>query len=424
MDKQEPHAQAADASTAHQRLISLDAIRGFAVMGILLMNIIAFAMPQAAYVSPSAFGGTSALDVQLWAVMSVLVDGKMRALFSMLFGASMLLVYERAEAANGDGSHVHKQRMFWLLIFGAVHNYFIWFGDILTLYAACGVAGMILLLLTQAQLRRAALWLIIVSTVYSGLMFATLWIFRLVAMAIGTDPKAIAIYADFMNDISAGSAATNSAEIALFQASYPQITYDRLTTGFFDPLFQLISAAPETLGLMAIGMFLFRSGFLTGAWEENQYRKLMWRAYALGIPASAALTWWSWASGFDPLVTLGNMIAWSLPFRIAVAIGHASLLMLIIKRYSNSAIIARVVATGQAAFSNYLGTSILMTTLFYGYGLGWFGTISRAQAYAIVPFVWLIMLLWSKPWLDHYRYGPFEWLWRSLARGDMQRMRR
>jgi uncharacterized protein len=411
-------------SAPPRRLISLDAIRGFAVMGILLMNIIAFAMPQGAYVSPAAYGGTSLPDLILWSVMSVLVDGKMRGLFSMLFGASMLLVYERAQAANGDGSRVHKWRMLWLLILGAVHYYFIWFGDILTLYALCGLAGMMLLLLDEAQLRRTAIWLMIFSLAVNGLMFAGIWIFKMVAAATGADPALVASYTELMTEIGSSDPAINRAEIALFQGGYGQIVYDRLTDGVFDPLIQFISSAPETLGLMAIGMLLFRNGFLTGAWESARYKKALWRAYAIGLPPSIALTGWSWASGFDPLVTLGNMVAWSLPFRIAVMIGHAALFMLIIKRFAGSAMMARVVAAGQAAFSNYLGTSILMTTLFYGYGLGWFGTLTRTQAYLVVPCVWLLMLLWSKPWLDRYRYGPLEWLWRSLARGEMQRMLR
>ena len=101
-------------------------------------------------------------------------------------------------------------------------------------------------------------------------------------------------------------------------------------------------------------------------------------------------------------------------------IGHAALAMLLIKRFAKTALIGRISAVGQAAFTNYLSTSILMTTLFYGYGFGLFGQMSRWQTYLVVPFVWGIILLWSKPWLDRYRYGPLEWLWRSLARGQIQ----
>lgn len=407
-------------SGTDQRLISLDAIRGFAVMGILLMNIIAFAMPQGAYIDPSVYGGMSTADLVSWAIMSVLVDGKMRGLFSLLFGASMLMVYERAEAVHGNGIGVHRSRMVWLLIFGAIHYYFIWFGDILTTYALCGLVGVILLLLDEAQLRRAAIWLMGISIAISGLPFFGLWGYRFMV----SETSRNAGLATLMAELSQHDADVSRAEIALHQGPYTQMVTDRMTDGLFDPAIQFIASGPETLGLMAIGMLLLRNGFLTGAWDHKRYVRVMTISYAIGLPFSALLTLWSWSSGFDPLVTLGNAISWSLPFHVATMIGHAALLMLIIKRWADSAFIARVAAAGQVAFTNYLGTSILMTLLFDGSGFGWFGTLTRTQAYLVVPFVCALMLLWSKPWLDHFRYGPLEWLWRSLARGEKQRMRR
>jgi uncharacterized protein len=197
-----------------------------------------------------------------------------------------------------------------------------------------------------------------------------------------------------------------------------------LTIGLLDPLVLFVQSAAETLGLMALGMILFRNGFLTGDWTRDRYRGFMIRAYAIGIPPLCALAVGGWLSGFDPVVMLSSFIAWSMPFRIAVMLGHAALLMLIIIRFIDHPMIARVEAAGKAAFTNYLGTSILMTGIFYGWGLGLYGELSRWQVYLIVPLVWAIMLLWSKPWLDRYRYGPLEWLWRSLSRGQMQTMRK
>lgn len=405
-----------------ERYLSLDAIRGFAVMGILLMNIIGFAMPEAAYISPAAYGGTGTADVISWATMFVLVDSKMRGLFSMLFGASMLLVYERAQERHGNGAQVHLRRMVWLLIFGLIHFYFIWYGDILFLYAGCGIVGLFLLNKDEAQLKRLATLLIGANFIFLGSMIAIFWLAAYFAGLPGADAKLIKSQAEMMSDIGNFTPAQAAKDIALHLGTYPQIVWDRMSNQTFDPLWGFFSSALETLGLMALGMMFLRNGFLIGDWDDARYIKTMKRAYLIGIPPSIALALWGWLSGFDPLVTLGNMLVWSTPFRIAVMIGHSALLMLIIKRFANSGMMARVVATGQAAFSNYLGTSILMTFLFYGYGLGWYGQLSRAQAYAVVPFVWVIILLWSKPWLDVYLYGPLEWLWRSLARGERQRM--
>ena len=257
-----------------------------------------------------------------------------------------------------------------------------------------------------------------------GSIFSATWVFDFVARQPGADADLVASYAELMKDIGNPDKAAIAKDIALHQSTYWQITAQKLIDQTWEPLWGFLLSALETLGLMALGMMFFRNGFLTWGWDDACYIKTMKRAYLIGIPPSLALALWSWLSGFDPLVTLGNMLVWSTPFRIAVMIGHSALLMLIIKRCASSEWMARVVATGQAAFSNYLGTSILMTLLFYGYGFGWYGQLSRAQAYLAVPAVWAIMLLWSKLWLDRFAYGPLEWLWRSLARGELQRLRK
>ena len=121
------------------RIATLDIVRGVAVMGILAMNIVGFAMPFQAYFNPTALGPISDADLSSWAVSFVLVDGKMRGLFSFLFGASMLLVIEQAEAKGEPAERIHYRRMFWLLAFGLAHLYLIWFGDILAGYALVGM---------------------------------------------------------------------------------------------------------------------------------------------------------------------------------------------------------------------------------------------------------------------------------------------
>ncbi len=120
------------------RHITLDALRGFAVMGILAMNIIAFAMPEWAYISPKFYGGETHADRISWFVSAVLIDGKMRGLFSLLFGASMMLIIQRADAKGESAYKVHYSRMFWLALFGLAHFFFLWFGDILFTYALIG----------------------------------------------------------------------------------------------------------------------------------------------------------------------------------------------------------------------------------------------------------------------------------------------
>jgi uncharacterized protein len=149
--------------TQSDRHITLDAIRGFAVMGILLLNIVGFSMPDAAYVNPAAWGGTDPLNAGVWAVNFVLFDGKMRGLFSVLFGASMLLVMQRAEAAGQNPRSVHLNRMAWLFVIGTAHFILLWWGDILVPYAICGTLALFFVNKDVKQLLR---WAIILYVLY------------------------------------------------------------------------------------------------------------------------------------------------------------------------------------------------------------------------------------------------------------------
>jgi uncharacterized protein len=115
-------------------------------------------------------------------------------------------------------------------------------------------------------------------------------------------------------------------------------------------------------------------------------------------------------------------MAGTVPFRPLMILATAASIILLAR--PGGTLTERIAAAGRVAFTNYLGTSILLTTLFYGYGLGLFGKLGRAELWVVVIAMWALMLAWSKPWLDRYRYGPFEWLWRSLARWQWQPLRR
>ena len=175
---------------------------------------------------------------------------------------------------------------------------------------------------------------------------------------------------------------------------------------------------------MMLGMAMKKNGFLAGNWERPAYHRWINRLLPAGLLASALLGAIAWAGDFNPIYMLANFFAWSAIPRLMVTIGYAALLILWIRNLSGSAFLDRVVATGRAAFTNYLGTSVIMTTIFYGYGFGLFGHVSRPALWLFVLGAWAVMLLWSKPWLARFQYGPLEWLWRSLARMELQPMRR
>ncbi|MFC3784472.1 uncharacterized protein GGR90_000353 [Sphingopyxis italica] len=401
------------------RLVTLDALRGFAVMGILAMNIVAFAMPEMAYVSPKAYGGETPSDIAAWALGFVLFDGKMRGLFSILFGASMLLIVDRAEAGGQDPGSIHYRRMAWLALFGLSHYFFIWWGDILFLYAA---VGCIAFRFRAWEARRLIKWALALFTL--GVVLTSLFFGAQLAVGNAADNPASPM-AETGREVRAEYAKIDgevTEELALYRGPYLPILSARLDTAI-NPFVGVLMTMFETLPLMMLGMALFRNGFLTGAWAAADYRRTAWRWLPPGVLLTLLVGWLQWRSGFDYLVAVNAFMGWAGPGRLMMTVAYAALLILLIRRAAASAWIVRVAATGRAAFSNYLGTSIVMTTIFYGYGLGLFGDVDRWTLYLICAGMWAAMLLWSKPWLDRFLYGPLEWLWRSLARGKPQPMR-
>jgi uncharacterized protein len=178
----------------------------------------------------------------------------------------------------------------------------------------------------------------------------------------------------------------------------------------------------DTVGLMLIGMAGYKSGFLTGAWRDAQYRKIAVPAIALGIAAGLAVVSYDIASRFYAVGIFAAFVILETPFITIMALGYAALIVLLSRRHG--ALTERIAAAGRCAFTNYLGTSIIASLVFNGWGLGLYGSLSRWQAWLLAPAIWCAMLLWSKPWLDRFNYGPFEWAWRSLSRGKLQPMRK
>ena len=401
------------------RINALDTTRGFAVMGILAMNIISFAMPQNAYISPLAWGSPTELDIGVWASNFVLIDSKMRGLFSMLFGASSLLVIDSALTAGRSAAGTHYARMATLALFGLLHFILLWSGDILLQYA---IVGCCLYVFREASSRA------LVLTGGLFLLFNTLLTTSLYgALALGSLPGApaelAAAHADFVAQFAPDSAAS-VAQYQVYRGDWLGIVaYRVIQDGAFIVTLTL-QYFLETLGLMLIGMALYKSGMLRGAWSPGKLARWRNLSLGLGVAGNLVLLAWQFASDLAVFPVFLSTLVFSLPFDTVMSVGYAALFMGLAQRFGARAWIDRIRAAGRAAFSNYLGSSLVMTSLFYGYGLGLFGEVSRAALWLFVLFGWALMLLWSKPWLTRFYYGPMEWAWRSLSRFALQPMRR
>jgi uncharacterized protein len=406
------------------RILLLDVLRGFAVLGILLMNIIGFGLPSPAYSHPG-FDVSAALSADLvaWATVEVLGEGCMRGLFSLLFGASLLL-FTTGDGAKGAA--LHYRRMGWLFVFGLVDAYLLlWFGDILVCYAICGAllyplrnarARTLLVLAALVALLSTALY----STLHLMLQFAR---DAHEALASGTDPASLpadfkgaaAAWREFSAPYLVGSEALQE-ELSQRRGSYasafawnlPQVNSILF---FVNPVFLLWDA----LMMMLLGMAFYRLGILRGSGSSRALLGLMLGGLTLGLSVNG----WEVARAINGGLALMDTFAqlqWSYHLgRLGMTLGYLGLIAWLLRRGLLSALARRLAAVGRMALSNYLMHSLVALFLFTGAGLGLVGQLGRAQLYLVVLALWLLQLWLSPWWLARHRFGPLEYLWRLLT---------
>lgn len=413
--------EVAPINEAGGRIGSLDFIRGLAVMGILVANIVAFGQPFSAYMWPEGFlvpdgdpGGWQ------WIVQFVAIDSKMRGLFSLLFGAGMVLFMEKAWA-RGATRWLQFRRLCWLLLFGLLHFFLLWQGDILALYAMCGT----LVLLTLKWKPKTKIVTALLVYVIGSLLWASSFAFMyaVAETPFGDRPE----MADSIDGVIAAKSdplADEAIENPLKQdGTYAELVEHRLTEHTFDPFSFFLLVSVETIPLMLLGAALFQLGMFSGGMNPGRMRVWGWTGVIAGSALTLAIALWVKSVGFSYFSTMFAFIGASMLPRLPVILGLAALLALW-GAGKKGWLGERVVATGRMAFSNYLGTSFVLLFVFSPWALDLFGVLNRPQLYLVVLAVWVLMLLWSKPWLERFRYGPLEWLWRCLTYGRMFALRR
>jgi uncharacterized protein len=391
---------------------TLDFIRGIAVMGILAANIVAFGQPFDAYMFPAAFktdpgdpGGW------MWIAQFILIDGKMRGLFTLLFGAGMYLFMEKAWA-KGATRKLQVWRLVLLMGFGLIHFFFIWPGDILFGYGFLGMAALAAMKWSvKAQLGVGLGAYVLGAVLYAGALFP--W--AVVATPFGeSSPELVAQRAELIAEVDKTLAASEVANAAIASGDYAALVAHRFAEEAANPVIMSLFFCLETIPLMLIGMALYRMGFFSGSFARGKLLAWGWVGVILGGLAHLAIGLVMQADGFSYYGTFAAFMGMSPLPRLWMVLGLAALLV----AYAPGAtgwLGERIRAAGRAAFTNYLGTSIVMMFVFHGWALGLFGQLNRPQLYGVVALTCVLMLAWSKPWLDRYRYGPLEWLWRCLT---------
>ena len=398
--------------TASERISSLDFIRGIAVMGILGANIVAFGQPFNAYIYPTAFiGGSGDPDGWLWIAQFILVDGKMRGLFTLLFGAGMYLFMERTWARGGTRK-LQAWRLFILLLFGLTHFFFIWMGDILAMYALIGFIAL-------ACLRWSAKMQFIVGLIgyiFGALFYAALFSFPY--LVVDTPVGDAEPFSDLRSEMVASidEALAEDAVVTELKQSGDNagLVRHRIVENGSLVLVNPLLFIFETLPLMLLGMAFYRFGFFSGAFTRANMVMWGWIGVIGGGLVHLAIGLLVQAEGFTFFAGNAAFLGWSPLPRLAMVLGLAALMVAYSPAWTGW-LAERVRAAGRAAFSNYLGTSIVMLFVFHGWALGLFGELDRPRLYLVTALTWVLMLAWSKPWLDRFRYGPLEWLWRCLT---------
>ena len=416
-----PDGEAAAPAKLTERIGSLDLMRGIAVLGILAANIVAFGQPFTAYMYPEMFLVPTGDEAGwMWIGQFVLIDGKMRGIFTVLFGVGLYLFMERAWA-RGRTRWLQARRLMFLALFGMAHFFFIWRGDILFYYATIGLIA----LLCMSWSARDQLKVGLLGYVVGALLYAVMMVpLHFIADTPFGDNAAMAETAEGL-EVGKQEAFADDAALTEFKQSgdYFGFVEYRITEHWFEPLGNALFFGLESLPLMLIGMGLYRLGFFSGGMNPGRMRLWGWIGLLGGGLLHLLIGLWVQSIGFTYYGTLAAFVGLSALPRLAMVLGIMALLALYAPTWSGW-LAQRFAAAGRAAFTNYLGTSVLMLFVFHGWALGLFGELNRPQLYLVVLATWMIMLAWSKPWLEKYRYGPLEWLWRCLTYGKMFPLRR
>lgn len=440
MEKLTPSSVAAPVAET-SRISLIDMLRGFALLGILMMNIPGFSMADYSF---EAFkNDPDSFNFWLYQFIGVFFEGKMRAMFGMVFGAGVLLFIANKSAKGTSVHWLYYRRMFWLLIFGLIHSHLIlWIGEILYLYAVC---GMILYLFRNVP-PRYLVWAVpivaVISFVAGTIQYQDIREKRIAyseatkaksenKTLTATQTKALTEWREIEKTMipNREDAKANTKKM---KSDYSTVA------GYLRPIALDIQTKYlpfeiwDSLALMLLGLALFKWGFLTGAWSNKEYWTVAKIGYGFGLPLVIYSNYYAFHHFSTLEANLARMeevpINWVnliYPFqRILLVMAHAAALILLYKSGVIQGLMNRLVAVGRMAFTNYISHSVICTLFFFGYGLNYYAELAFYQIYVVVLAIWTFQLIISPIWLKYFLFGPLEWLWRSLTYWKVQPLKR
>jgi len=402
---------AASPITPSERIISLDVLRGFAILGILIMNVQSFSMIMASYINPTAFGDLAGLNRVVWTLSHVFADEKFMSIFSMLFGAGILMIAGRAEEKGLSAWSVVGRRNLWLIIFGLAHAYLLWYGDILVAYGICG--------LIVFAFRKARPGRLLIAGLLTASVASLLYLSFGYSMQYWPPEATENLMRSWLPD--AGHVAE---EIAAYQGGWLGQMGIRIPAAISLQTFVfLIWQGWRVTGLMLVGMALLKWGVLGAARSRRFYFTSMLIGFLAGYPLILLGVYRNSAAGWALEYSMfygPQLNYWG---SILVAFGYVCMVMLLVHAARPGILTRALAATGRMAFTNYIVQTLICTAVFYGHGLGLYARMERKEQILVVFAIWILQLIVSPIWLKHFRFGPLEWLWRSLTYRRRQPMR-
>lgn len=423
-------------TTKSERILAMDTIRGISLFGILLMNIIVFGLYKA-YFDPTNNGGATGWNLTVWWMNTLFFEGTMRGMFSMLFGAGILLFTSRS-VENKQGTVVTDlffRRLMWMVLFGVIHCYLLlWDGDILYTYGIVGMFAFSFRHLAPKYLILASAIILIVAAAFNVKdYFKIKDAFGKVTIAqtkkttgenlVKEDSTAIEKWNAILKEEKATPTQVKEEMTARSKGYWSIVMHKLPVNQYMETTFLYFLNFWDTLAMMLWGMAFFKLGILKAAKSNRFYWLMALMGYGIGITINYFEGSHIVSSNFSILSIYKTFMTYNLG-RIPTTCGHIALIMLFVKSGFLPFLQKSLAAVGQMAFTNYITHSIICNFIFLGYGFSMYGKLQRYELYYIVISIWVFQLIVSPIWLKYFRFGPLEWLWRSLTYWKLQPMKR
>jgi len=385
------------------RILSIDILRGVAVLGILIMNIQHFSMPQAAYINPTAYGDLNGLNRWVWILSHVLAREKFMSIFSMLFGAGVLLFTQRAETKGMNSALLHYRRMIWLLVFGLMHAYLLWSGDILVCYSLCGMLVFLFRKNRPVTLLGIALAFFLIPVLLNMYFVLSIpfWPEETLQFTMQSWKPGLEMMQHHLDIFR--SSWWDQMELRIPESMFMQTGY------FFMESFWQVTA------MMLAGMALYKWGILSCGRSSGFYLRMALVGLSCGYLLSGLGVYLNFQKQWTMEYSMFLGSEFNYVGSVGVALGYVALVMLFSESTRHTGIKKMFASVGRMAFSNYIFMTLLATFLFYGHGLGLYGSVERKYQLLMVPAIWIPMLIISPLWLKRFRFGPLERIWRGLT---------